>query len=204
MKLEGYKLVFVVVGLIGVLLIATPALAGVIHLPSFPGGEHFSELYLLGPDQMAKNYPFNIETGQNYSVYVGVANQMGSSVYYRVYVKFMNLTDKLPPAVTGMPSSLQPLYEYRFAVQDGESWESPLTFSVSNTSFSGNQSFIKTLTINNDLFDINKPSLWDSNTTKFSYKLLFELWIYDRQSDTISYNNRFVDLQLNLTSNSLS
>ena len=38
MKLEGYKLVFVAVGLIGVLLIATPALAGVIRLP---GGSSF-------------------------------------------------------------------------------------------------------------------------------------------------------------------
>ena len=35
MKLEGYKLVFVAVGLIGVLLIATPALADVIRLPGW-------------------------------------------------------------------------------------------------------------------------------------------------------------------------
>ncbi len=33
MKLEGYKLVFVAVGLIGVLLIATPAIASAIRLP---------------------------------------------------------------------------------------------------------------------------------------------------------------------------
>ena len=55
-------------GLIGVLLIATPALSGAI--PSLPGGAQFSELYLLGPDHMAENYPFNIAVGQNYSVYV--------------------------------------------------------------------------------------------------------------------------------------
>ena len=61
MKLNDYKLVFVVIGLIGVLLIATPALAGFIHLP---GGEQFSELYLLGPNQMAENYPFNIAVDQ--------------------------------------------------------------------------------------------------------------------------------------------
>ena len=35
MKLEGYKLVFVVAGLIGILLIATPALVDYIRLPSF-------------------------------------------------------------------------------------------------------------------------------------------------------------------------
>ena len=54
MKLGDYKLIFVAVGLIGVLLIASPAIAGAIRLP---GGEQFSELYLLGPDQMAENYP---------------------------------------------------------------------------------------------------------------------------------------------------
>jgi uncharacterized membrane protein len=61
MKLEGYKLVFVVVGLIGVLLIATPALFGAI--PGLPGGEQFSELYLLGSNHMAENYPSNIAVG---------------------------------------------------------------------------------------------------------------------------------------------
>jgi uncharacterized membrane protein len=73
MKLGDYKLIFVAVGLIGVLLIASPAIAGAIRLP---GGEQFSELYLLGPNQMAQNYPYNIAVGQNYSVYVNVANQL--------------------------------------------------------------------------------------------------------------------------------
>ena len=54
MKLDDYKLIFVAVGLIGALLIASPLLAGAIRLP---GGEQFSELYLLGPDLMAENYP---------------------------------------------------------------------------------------------------------------------------------------------------
>ena len=131
MKLEGYKLVFVAVGLIGVLLIATPALGGVIRLP---GGEQFSELYLLGPDQMAENYPFDIAVGQNYSVYVGVGNQLGSSAYYVLYAKFSNQTDQMPNATLGTPSILQPLYEYRFSIQDSMNWESLLTFSVSNAS----------------------------------------------------------------------
>ena len=79
MKLDDYKLIFVAVGLIGVLLIASPAIAGAIRLP---GGEQFSELYLLGPNQMAENYPYNIAVGQNYSVYVNVGNHLGSSAYY--------------------------------------------------------------------------------------------------------------------------
>ena len=45
MKLEGYKLIFVVVGLIGVLLIATPALVDVIRLPSMPESNFLSFIF---------------------------------------------------------------------------------------------------------------------------------------------------------------
>jgi uncharacterized membrane protein len=196
MKLEGYKLVFVAVGLIGVLLIASPALAGVIRLL---GGEQFSELYLLGPNNMAENYPFNIAVGQNYSVYVGVGNQLGSSAYYVLYVKLGNQTDQMPNATLGTPSSLQPLYEYRFSIQHSMNWESLLNFSVSSASISGNNSQINTLQINGVAFNVDKPAMWDSNSTTFKYQLLFELWLYNSQSDAISFNDRFVDLQLNLT-----
>jgi uncharacterized membrane protein len=199
MKLEGYKLVFVVVGLIGVLLIATPALAGVIHLPSFPGGEHFSELYLLGPDQMAENYPSNIAVDQNYSVYVSVGNHLGASAYYVLYVKFGNETDLLPNNNLETPSTLQPLYEYRFFIQDSMNWERLLTFSVSNASISGNNSRINTLHLNGVTFNVNKPAVLNSNSTSFRYQLLFELWIYNSESGAISYNDRFVNLKLNLT-----
>jgi uncharacterized membrane protein len=196
MKLEGYKLVFVAVGLIGVLLIASPALGDVIRLP---GGEQFSELYLLGPDNMAANYPFNIAVGQNYSVYVGVGNQLGSSATYVLYVKFSNQTDQMPNATLGTPSILQPLYEYRFSIQDSVNWESLLTFSVSNASISGNNSQINTLQLNGVAFNVDKPAMWDSNSTTFKYQLLFELWIYNVQTDSVEFNNRYVNLQLNLT-----
>ena len=196
MKLEDYKLVFVAVGLIGVLLIASPAIAGAIRLP---GGEAFSELYLLGPDHMAENYPYNIAVGQNYSVYVDVANQLGSSAYYVLYVKLGNATDQLPNATLGTPSILQPLYEYRFSVQDGVNWESPVNFSVSSASISGINSQINTLQINNVPFNVDKSAMWNSNSTTFRYQLFFELWIYNVQTGSVEFNSRFVDLQLNLT-----
>lgn len=196
MKLEGYKLIFIAVGLIGVLLIATPAIANAIHLP---GGEQFSELYLLGPDQIAANYPSNIAVGQNYSVYVGVGNQLGSSAYYVLYVKLGNETDSLPNDTLGTPSSLPPLYEYRFSIQNNMNLESLMNFSVSNASISGSNSRINALLINGVAFNVDKPAMWDSNSTTFTYRLLFELWTYSPQSNLIQFDNRFVYLQLNLT-----
>lgn len=194
-KFQDYKLIFTAAGLIGVLLIATPAFSAILHLPSIPSGEQFSELYLLGPGNIAEDYPSNVAVGENYSVYVGVGNHIGSSAYYVLYVKFGNKTDPLPNVVSGTPSLLKPLYECRLFVQDGESWETPLTFSIATSSFSGNQSLISKLTINNVVFNVNKPT----NGTMFNYRLLFELWIYNSQSSSIEYNNRSVYLKLNLT-----
>ena len=83
-------------------------------------------------------------------------------------------------------------------------WESLLTFSVSNAAISGNTSQINTLQINGVAFNVDKPSMWDSNSTTFRYQLLFELWIYNNKSNSIEYNSRFVDLMLNLTSSALA
>lgn len=196
MKLEDYKIVLAAVGLIGVLLFAAPTISIFVHLPA---GEQFSELYVLNSDHTAGNYPFSLAEGQSSTVYVGVTNNMGSSEYYVLFVKFRNETDLLPNSTLGAPSPLGPLYEYRVFVQDNQTWENPLTFSVSGTSASATQSSIKTLTINNVAFDVNKLANWNVNATGFYYQLFLELWRYNPQSNSVQYDNRFVGLYLNLT-----
>jgi len=201
MKLGDYKLVFVAAALIGVLLIASPAIAGAIRLP---GGEVFSELYLLGPTQMAQNYPSNIAVAENYSVYVNVGNHLGSSAYYVLYVKLANATDQLPNPTLGTPSPLPPLYTYCFSIPDGVSWQSLVSFSVSNAALQGNNSQINTLQINGAAFNVEKSAAWNTNSTKFTYILFFELWLYNMQADSVEFNSRYVSLQLNLTRTSNS
>jgi uncharacterized membrane protein len=100
MKLGDCKLIFVAIALIGVLLFASPAIAGSIRVP---GGEAFSELYLLGPDKIAQGYPSNVAVGQNYSVFVNVGNHLGSSAYYVLYIKLANATDQLANTTLGQP-----------------------------------------------------------------------------------------------------
>jgi hypothetical protein len=196
MKLGDYKLIFVVVGLIGVLLIASPAIAGAIRLP---GGEQFSELYLLGPNQMTENYPSNIGVGQNYSVYVNVGNQLGSSAYYVLYVKLANATGELPDTILGTSSLLQPLYEYRFSIKDSTTWQSLLSFTVTNATITPTTSQINTLQINDQTVNVDKSATWNTNTTKFAYQLFFELWLYNEHTGSVEFNDRFLSLQLNLT-----
>jgi hypothetical protein len=196
MKLEDYKIVFVALGLIGVLILASPIPGLVLHLP---GGEKFSALWVLGPGHMAEDYPFNVTVGVNYLVYVGVGNHMGSSAYYVVYVKFRNETEPLPNMTTGAPSVLAPLYEYRVFLEDNGSSEVPLTFSFSNVSSVGGQSTVGNLTINGVPFGVDKPVSWDAVNSGYFYQLFIELWIYNPASDGFSFHNRFVSRWLNVT-----
>lgn len=198
MKLGDYKLVFIVAALIGSLLIASPAIAGAIRLPQ---EEQFSELYLLGPEQKAQSYPSNIAVGQNYSVYVNVGNHLGSSAYYLLYVKLANATDQLPNTTPETPSPLQPLYEYRFSIKDSAIWQWPLRFTVTDASISPITSQINTLQINDQTINVAKSAEWNSNSTAYTYRLFFELWLYNEQTGSVEFNNRYVNLQLNLTRN---
>lgn len=196
MKLHEYKIILIAIGLVGALIIASPTIASLIHLPS---GEQFSELYILGPELMAQNYPYNIAVGQNYSIYVNVANHLGSTANYVLYVKLGNLTDPMPNATNGTPSPLAPIYEYRFSIQDNQTWTSPLTFSVSKATIQTKNSQINTIKIQETTLNVEKPAIWNTNTTAFNYRLFFELWLYNNQTGSIEFNNRSVNLQLNLT-----
>jgi hypothetical protein len=201
LKIEDYKIIFTAVGLVGALLFASPTLSLVFHLPLVEG---FSELWILGPEHMAENYPFNVRAEESYLVYIGIGNHMGSSAYYAVYVKFRNQTEPLPDDKAGKPSPLEPLYEYRVFLKDGDSWEFPLNFSFSNISFLDNQSLAGTIRINDAAFNVDKPALWDANYTGYYYQLFFELWIYDVEAEAFQFHNRFVGIWLNMTFSSVT
>ena len=191
MNLEDYRVVFAVSGLILILVASAPTLS--LVLP-FSGGECFSELWILGPNHMAEDYPFNVVNDTVYNVFLGIGNHMGSSAYYMVYVKFRNQSEPLPNATAGTHSPLNATAEYRIFLQGGESWEAPITFS-----FLGNQSLIQSLIVNNVEFAVNKTALWDGENNGYYYQLFLELWIYDAESDAFQYHNRFVGIWLNMT-----
>lgn len=196
LSLEDYKALFMVAGLAGVLSFASPALGLVLRLPA---GERFSELYILGPGNMAEGYPFNVKDGEDCLVYVGVGNYMGSSAYYVVSVKFRNQSEPLPNSTAGIPSPLPTLYEYHIFLRDGDVWEAPLSFSLVGVSFSGNTCLVEGLRINGVLFAINKTTLWDYENKGYYYQLFIELWIYDIDLGAFKFHNRFVTLWLNAT-----
>jgi len=195
LKLGEFRTSFLIVGLMLALIAASPALS-LISIPT--SEERFSELWLLGPEHTAGNYPFNVSANEEYNIYVGVGNQLGESTYYTVYVKFGNQTHQIPNSTTAEPSPLSPLYEFCFILSDGKVWETPLAFATDYVLLQQNAT-VNTISINGNTFPVNYTSTWDSDRNGFYYQLFFELWLYNMTSNSFQYNNRFVGLWLNMT-----
>lgn len=195
-SLNDWKVVFVAVGLIGVLSFSS---FSVVLFARAPAGEVFSELYVLGPGHMAEDYPFNVSMGGVYMVYLGVGNHMGGSAYYEVDVKFRNSTDRLPNATSGEASPLPIVYKYRVFLGDGNVWEAPLSFSLLDVGFDRNVSSVGRLDINGVVVDVEKVSSWDNETQGYYYQIFVELWRYNMTSSSLRFDSRFIGLWLNVT-----
>jgi hypothetical protein len=200
--LGEYRLTFVVVTVVVMLLVASPALS---RLVVYPRTTFFSEMYLLGSDQMAEGYPYNVSSGQNYTVYLGVGDQLGYCAYYVVEVKFRNETESAPssfgPLENRTPSGLPSLFNVTAFVADEQDWELPITFSFDYSVTGNSQVVFHSLTLNGEVLNLEgQVTAWNATENVFFGNLIFELWIYNAQATVLSYHDRFVDLKLNMTS----
>ena len=196
-KVEEFRGLFMTGSLVLMLIAAVPAFGLFIRIPD--GSERFSELWLLGPTGKAEGYPFNVQVNESYLVYVGVANRLGRSAYYRVYVKLRNQSQPLPVASNSSPSMLPPLYEFDVFVGDDEVWEKPIDFAVLEVLTANDSMLLRSLQVNGFVFQVDEVSLWDGERGGFYYQLFFELWLYNMTSSSFQYHNRFVSLWLNMT-----
>jgi len=74
--------------LYGVLVVAfLLALGAAVAIAVLPGsGEHYTEFYLLGSEELAEGYPWQALAGQAVDVTVGIANREGLSAEYRIEI----------------------------------------------------------------------------------------------------------------------
>jgi uncharacterized membrane protein len=196
LTLEDFGTIFLLASFVGALIIASPALA--LVLPPL-GRERFTELYLLGPNHMAEDYPFNVKSDVGYRVYLGISNHLGSSAYYMVYVKLRNQTEPMPNSTSSTPSPLQAIYEFRVFLKDDGVWEIPVDFAFKNLVFHTNSCIIKTLNVNGLDLQAYKVAVWDFQNKGYYLQLFFELWIYNFDVKAFSFHNRFVGIWLNMT-----
>src|SRR4030043_228518 len=115
MSIGDLKLVYVASVVVLSLIIVAPTVTMVVTLP---GGERFSELWLLGKNRLAEDYTFNVKANATYKVYLGLGKHLGGLENYLVYVKFRNQTESLPDSMNGTSSVLEPLGEYRVFLGD--------------------------------------------------------------------------------------
>ena len=196
MNFGNAKLVYVFSCVVLSLIILSPTLAEVV---TFPVGEQFSELWVLGPNRMAEGYPFNVSAGEAYKVYLGVGNQMGDLNYYRVYVKFRNESEPLPNSTAGLPSPLEPVFEYNVFLRNNETWEKELSFSFDGVSFEGNICRVSKVLVGGYAVDVNKVAVWNETSNGFYYELFFELWIYNATVSGFQFHDRWVGFWLNMS-----
>lgn len=197
MNFQDYRTFFIVGSLVSVLLAASPALSLVVSFPR--GGESFSELWLLGQNHMVEDYPFNVQAGEDYSLFLGVGNHLGRSAYYLVCAKFRNQTQSLPNASISEPSSLSSAFEFRFFIADGDVWETPVIFQVLSASFRGNVVVVDSVSVNDRAFQVGCSLTWDSENSGFFFQLFFELWLYNSARSSFQFHDRFVGIWLNVT-----
>jgi hypothetical protein len=199
MRLQQYKVFFLAVVAITALLVASPALQ---RLLVYPRTDFFTELWLLGPGHMGENYPFNITSGEDCNVFLGIGNHLGTCGYYVVEVKFRNETMPAPDSLNGTASILPSLYNMTVFVPDMQTWEQRLTFRFDYV-FDANISRVEfdSIVLNNVQLNLHGlTSEWNSTASRFYGNLIFELWIYNESTNLLEYHNRFVDLKFNMTS----
>jgi hypothetical protein len=200
-NLQRYKTLLLVVTAVLALLVASPALQ---RLLVYPQTEFFTEMWLLGPEHMAENYPFNITLGENYHVFLGVGNHLGQCAYYLIQVKFRNQTQSAADSFTRTPSSLPPLYSINTFVADKGTWEIPISFSFNYVQDNYNETLLQVrfsdLTFNDSVLSLNDyTAIWDAQRNGFFGTLFFELWVYNDVVGSFQYHQRFTSLLLNMT-----
>jgi hypothetical protein len=150
---------------------------------------------------MGYDYPYNITSGNNYTVFLGIRNQLGYGAYYLIEAKFRNQNQSAPNNFNHTPSSLPPLFNITAFVADQSQWELPLTFSFDYTyNATLSEVEVRTLKLNDVTLNINNCTIaWNSTRKDFFGSLFFETWIYNEEIETFQYHERYVSLRLNMT-----
>ena len=202
MDLGKYGVPFFVVVAVVALLVASPVLSRVLV---WPRTEFFSELWVLGSNHMAEGYPFNVSSGESYSVYLGLGNQLGYCAYYLVEVKFRNESQVGPSSFGAVenrsPSGVPCLFNITAFVADQSVWEVPVSFGFDyGYNVSAGVVEFDSLSLSGSVLDLRGLSaVWNGTTSRFFGDLIFELWLYNSASSGFGYHGRFVDLKLNMT-----
>ena len=199
-SVQRFALAVMAFSLIAVIIVSLIGLTSYIVRSSggfqFFKSQHYSELWILGPNGEAFDYPENVSqrTLQNFNL--EVKNNLDLPTYYIVLMKIRDSTQPLPIQNTSTPSPLEPICEFRFAINPGKTWTKQVSLEFPQfTTFADYLQF-GSIKVNDVLFRCDCLALWDHG---FYFEVFFELWTYDSSAKSIAFTNQYVGLWLNMT-----
>jgi uncharacterized membrane protein len=179
------------------LFVASPALQRILAPPQT---DFYTELWILDSSHSADNYPSNITQGSNYTIYLDIANHLGYCGYYIIEVKLRNDVMPYSGSFNNTPVNLSSLYNLTAFVPNKSTWELPITFSFTYN-LNGSQLNFNEMTLNGAILNLTGYSTTyrAQAPNGFFGNLYFELWLYSSTTGEFQYNDRYVNLPLNMT-----
>jgi uncharacterized membrane protein len=149
--------------------------------------EQFFQVYVLGARRMAADYYPNNDTnlglGEPVTWYLGVTDNMGSVQLVSIRVKIGNQTIKPPDDQQAIESPAPVVTEYMRVLQDNETSEMPLVWSISDAISVNGSTRILVLQFNNETYRLQDCSASGGH----NFRLIFELWTLQADTDTFQF-----------------
>ena len=166
-----------------IFLVLTSVVAWVAANP--PRVEEFSAISVLGETMNATNYfPNNatsVRLNQQMSWEVQVYNHMGNVQLYRVKVSVANTTinglPAGPNATSHTPSQGNTLLQTYRVLLNGETWNLPLQWSITQETNAAGITTIQAMRVNNSPVPVGISAVSGK-----SFRIVIELWSYDTET----------------------
>lgn len=185
MNLEDWHLVFVTACILLVLGAFTPVITSLLPDRSEP----FMALAILGREGMAEDYypgdGANIAPSQPVNWHLYLYNHMGEARYVSVKIKLSNSTIEPPNSTSCTPCPAPAAYQIRRVLLDNETWISPLSWEIINTSIIDEYVKIEHVSFNGDVIRVDAASENGNN-----FRVILELWVYDEELEELRFGWR--------------
>ncbi len=167
-------------------LVLTSLVAWVTANP--PANEDFASVSTLGSRMSAASYfPNDITTvslSEQIQWDVQVYNHLGSTQLFALYIKLANLTISSPNATSNTPSGGFLLVQYYRAMLNNETWNLPLTWSISSETSGSGMTSIQSMLVNNTPVSVSGVSALNGK----NFRIVIELWSYDVQTHSFLFS----------------
>lgn len=182
MNLGEWRNIFIIVGILGISIIAVPVISSYFSNTQEP----FIAMAVLGKEMLAEDYypdnELNINIGDPITWHVYIYNQMGRAQYVAIKFKILNNTLASPNTSLCVPSPAPVIYEFRDILLSNETKIEPFTWEIIEAYNDTHTLEISKIKINERLIDVDIVIGIDEAT-----RLVFELWIFNNVSKEFSF-----------------